>query len=95
MKPVKWERVKINAKKIADGILLNQGGGYVLWESMNDGTYNWRNTFYNFQELIRKHIDKWDIRCIRKFHKLFPSCLPNDCTYQVEMKNDGEWWVIG
>ncbi len=103
MRPVKWERVKLRAQQAAgvratgycgwDGDSATMAPVYALMAGVEDGTFNWRTNLTRLQELVWDRIAKWDIRCLRKLHELFPPCLPRDCRYVVEQDDKGEWWV--
>lgn len=93
MKPVKWETVKLRAKREAN---LSGTKGWIasLLESMIDGSFDWRTSLENLQELVWDRIEKWDIREVKKLHDIFPRCLPKDCRYVADLRDDGEWWII-
>jgi len=93
MKPVTWDRVKLNAQRCAN-VNGTYDAAYALLAGIEDGTFDWRGNLEKLQEAVWERIERWDIRCIRKLHELFPTCLPRDCKYAVDMLDDGTWWVV-
>lgn len=93
MKPVKWENVKLRAKREAS---LSDTEAWIasLLESAADGSFDWRGNLESLQELVWDRIDKWDIREVKKLHDIFPRCLPKDCRYAADLMDDGNWWIV-
>jgi len=96
MKPVKFDRVKLRAMQEANISLESpdKAACYAMLDGVADGTFDWRKNFGKLQKLVWDRIDKWDIRCLKSLHMLFPACLPKDCKYIVEEGDDG-WWIVG
>ena len=104
MRPVKWDAVKLKAQQAANigaynhydsnGVRMENPACYALLEGVADKSYDWRGKLNELQALIWDRIVRWDIRCIRKLHELFPSCLPRDCKYVVDYNDKGEWVVF-
>ena len=98
MKPVTFSRVKQRAVQQAcvtlDDILSNSRCAYyAMLEGVADGTFDWRKNHQKLQEIVCERIKKWDIRCLKRLHMLFPNCLPKDCKYIVE-QSEHEWWIV-
>jgi hypothetical protein len=66
---------------------------YALLAGIEDGTFDWREHQKKMLDAACERIEHWDIRCVQKLHELFPSCLPRNCRYVVELRDDGCWWI--
>ena len=94
MKPIKWEKVKLKAQQQAQVTHLDDTCICAICEHIFENKSHWRKGVFDIQERVWNIISKWDIRCVRKLHELFPTCLPKDCKYAIELQNDGDWWVV-
>ncbi len=105
MRPVKWEKVKLEAQRIAQ---VNYTGSMeehaitsyerpaivALLEGVIDETYDWRGNLKQLQELVWERIENWDIRCVKGLHALFPGCLPRNCRYVVDYDKNGNLTIF-
>ncbi len=98
MRPIKWETVKRRAMsaagiECANAGFMNRAAPYALQECVADGRFDWRARLEELRDMTRARIAGWDVRRARSLHRLFPDCLPQDCRYELELRDDGEWWV--
>jgi hypothetical protein len=92
MKPVKWDNVKLKAKKEAN--LKPDVAVYAVMEAVACKTMDWRRKYQELQEEVWNVIAKWDIRQAKKLYELFPSILPKDCTFTCDMDQNGDWVIF-
>ena len=100
MKPVRWETVKRRAMSAAglhESVRFIVGhadaGAYALIAGIEDGSHDWRTKLLELSRLVHDRIRRWDVRCVKELHALFPDCLPSDCRYVVDMNEAGEWMI--